>query len=220
MRYLHIRLAGENTTLHPLVPFLTDTDRFRDAKMIDWSPSFDPPRVTVLLYLDGDLDWFEAVLDDTDLVLEYDIICTGESRGYAYVHSKPHPTEWQLFEIATGTGLVPVFPVQYHDDGTLSVRIVGPTDRLKAAVEGTPSGVETSIERVGEYDLGKPPIPPSLSTRQREALKIAFDIGYYEVPREATRRDVADRLNCAPSTASEHLRKAEHHVIETYLNHQ
>jgi len=220
MRYLHVRVAGEEATLHPLVPNLTDEDLFRDARMMDWSPSFDPPRMTVLLYLDGDLDGFEAVLDDTDLVLEYDVTPIRDGRGYAYVHSEPHPTEWQLLEIATGEGLIPVFPVQYHDDGTLSVRIVGPTDRLQAAVEATPSGVEASIEKVGGYDVGRPPIPPSLSARQREALETAFDVGYYEVPREATRTDIADRLNCAPSTASEHLRKAERLVVGTYLNHR
>lgn len=218
MRYLHVRLASESATLHPLVPTLTDANLFRDARMIDWSPSFDPPRVTVLLYLDGDLDRFETVLDDTDIVLEYDVTSISDDRGYAYVHSDPHPTEWRLFEIATGEGLIPVFPVQYYDDGTISVRIVGPPDRLQAAVEATPDGVETSIVQVGEYDLGRPPIPPPLPARQREALQTAFDVGYYEVPREATRTDVADRLDCAPSTASEHLRKAERRVVRTYLN--
>jgi len=174
MRYLHVSVAGEEATLHPLVPTLTDEDLFRDARMMDWSPSFDPPRMTALLYLDGDLDRFEAVLDDTDLVLEYDVTPIRDGRGYAYVHSEPHPTEWQLLEIATGERLIPVFPVQYHDDGTLSVRIVGPTNRLQAAVEATPSGVEASIEKVGGYDVGRPPIPPSLSARQREAIETAF----------------------------------------------
>lgn len=217
MRYLHVRLAGAETTLHPLVPTLTDESLFGDAKMIDWAPSFDPRRVTVLLYLDGALDRFGGVLDDTDLVLESDVTPIGESRGYAYVHSEPHPTEWRLFEIATSEGLLPVFPVQYHDDGTLSIQIVGPADSLQAAVEAMPDGVETSIERVGEYDLGRAPIPPSLPSRQREALEVAFDAGYYEVPREATRTDVAEGLGCAPSTASEHLRKAEHRIVRTYL---
>lgn len=218
MRYLHVRLAGEEATLHPLVPTLTDGDVFRDARMLHWSPSFDPPRTSVLLYLDGDLDAFEDVLAETDIVLEYDVAAIGDGRGYAYVHAEPYPTEWQFLEVAAMDGLVPVFPVRYHDDGSLSVRVVGPADRLQAAVEATPEGVESSIERVGEYDLGRPPIPPALSTRQREALEAAFELGYYEVPREATRAEVADRLGCAPSTASEHLRKAERLVVGAYLD--
>jgi len=221
MRYLHLKLTGEDVDLHPLVPALTDPDAFREARMIDWSPSFDPPRSTVLLYLDGDLDGFEETLLDTDIVLEYDITRFGDEheRGYAYVHSEAHPTEWWLYEAFTSEGLILVSPIRY-DDGATSHWIVGPEDRLMKAVERIPDGVDTSIERVGEYDLGRAPVPSSLSPRQREALEVALDIGYYDVPREANRDDVAEALGCAPSTASEHLRKAEAKTVRAYLNRQ
>lgn len=218
MRYLQLRLAGEETTLHPLVPTLTDGDAFRDARMVNWAPSFDPPRATVLLYLDGDLDRYAGALEATDIVIHSDLTRIGDGRGYAYVNSEPHPTEWRLFEIATLEGLIPVFPFRYHRDGTMTVRIVGPTARLQAAVEATPDGIETAIEQVGEYDLGQAPIPPGLPPRQREALAAAHELGYYAVPREAGRDEVAARLGCAPSTASEHLRKAERRVVGTYLD--
>lgn len=218
MRYLHLRLAGEATSLHPLVPTLTDETVFRDAKMVDWAPSVDPPRATVLLYLDGDLDRFAAVLGETDVVRSFDLTRFGDGRGYAYVHSDPHPTEWRLFEITVTEGLIPVFPVEYTSDGAIRLRIVGTPERLQAAVEATPEGVETAVEEVGEYDLGRPPIPPSLPPRQQEALDVAFELGYYDVPRTAGRDAVAAELGCAPSTASEHLRKAEHRVVGTYLN--
>jgi predicted DNA binding protein len=48
-----------------------------------------------------------------------------------------------------------------------------------------------------------------LSERQREALAAGLELGYYETPREASQEDVADSLGCAPSTAAEHLQKAE-----------
>lgn len=217
MRYLHLRLAGGETTLHPLVAALTDDAVADEARMVDWAPSFDPPRVTVLLYLEGDLDRFAGVLAGTDLVRTYDLTRFGDGRGYVYVHSEPHPTEWRLFELALAEGLVTVFPVRYHHDGSLSVRVVGPPDALQAVVEGTPTGVRTSVEQVGEYDLGRPPIPPGLPPRQREALAVAHEAGYYAVPREATRDEVAAALDCAPSTASEHLRKAEARLVETFL---
>lgn len=218
MRFLQIRLAGGDTTLHPLVPTLTDGRVFVDARMLNWAPSFDPPRATVLLYLDGDLARFEAELAATDLVVAYDLTRFGDGRGYAYVHSDPHPTEWRLFEIATVEGLIPVFPFRYHHDGTMTVRLVGPTARLQAAVEATPDGVRTAIERVGEFDLGQAAIPPSLPPRQRAALAAGTELGYFEVPREATRDDVAARLDCAPSTASEHLQKAVRQLVRTHLD--
>lgn len=218
MRYLRVQLAGEETTLHPLVPTLTDPAFFRDARMVDWAPAFDPPRATVLLYLDGDLDRFTSVLADTALVIESDVTDFGDGRGYAYVHSEAHPTEWQLFEVAASEGLIPAFPFPYHADGTMTVRLVGPPAGLQTAVEAAPAGVETTVEEVGEYDLGRPPIPPPLPARQWEALEAAFELGYYAVPREASRDAVADRLGCAPSTASEHLRKAERRVVATFLD--
>jgi hypothetical protein len=58
MRYLQVRLAAGDATLHPLVSALTDPDVFRNAMMLEWTPSFDPPRANVLLYLEGDLDRF------------------------------------------------------------------------------------------------------------------------------------------------------------------
>lgn len=218
MRYLQVRLAGAETTLHPLVPTLTDPDVFTDARMVDWAPAFDPPRATVLLYLDGDLDRFRAVLDAAELVIEADVTDFGDDRGYAYVHSEAHPTEWQLFELSASEGLIPAFPFPYHQDGTMTVRLVGPSSGLQAAVEAAPPGVETTVEEVGEYALGRPPIPPPLPTRQREALETAYELGYYDIPRTATRDAVASALGCAPSTASEHLRKAERGVVATFLD--
>lgn len=217
MRYLRLRLTSSDVTLHPLVPTLTDAEVFSDARMVNWSPSFDPPRVTVLLYLEGDLDRFDAVLDDTDLVIDFDVTPTGDDRGYAYVYSEPHPVEWELFKIGIGHGLLPLFPIRYHSDGSLTVRILGPMDRLRDAVESVPEVVEISIEQVGEYTLGRPPVPPALSPRQQEALQVAFELGYYEVPREASRDEVAERLDCAPSTASEHLQKAERKLVSVSL---
>jgi predicted DNA binding protein len=49
---------------------------------------------------------------------------------------------------------------------------------------------------------------------------VAFEAGYYDVPREASRDDVARCLGCAPSTASEHLRKAERRVVSTFLDRE
>lgn len=49
-------------------------------------------------------------------------------------------------------------------------------------------------------------------------IQAALSLGYYEVPRTASHEDVAEELDCAPSTAAEHLRKAEATVIETVFS--
>ncbi len=53
--------------------------------------------------------------------------------------------------------------------------------------------------------------------RQRAAVRAAVDLGYYDQPRRATHGDVAERLGCAASTASEYLRKAEAKLVRAAM---
>jgi hypothetical protein len=217
MRCLHVRLSGVGDTLHPLFPHVTDEELFREVLLLDWSFSADPPTTTVLLYLDGDIDAFEAILAAADVVLEYDVTPLGQHRGYAFVHSRSPPVEREILTVGSRDGLLPISPVRYHPDGSFSVRVLGSLETLQAAVAAMPEAVETRIERVGGHELGRPPLPPQFPARQWEALTVAFEAGYYDVPRTATRDDVADRLGCAPSTATEHLQKAERRLVRWCL---
>jgi predicted DNA binding protein len=56
-----------------------------------------------------------------------------------------------------------------------------------------------------------------LSDRQREALEVAVELGYYDTPREATHTDIAAELDCAPNTASDHLQKGEAKLVRAGL---
>jgi predicted DNA binding protein len=57
-----------------------------------------------------------------------------------------------------------------------------------------------------------------LSDRQREAVTVALELGYYNQPRGATHEDVAAELDCAPPTASDHLQKAEATIIRAAMD--
>jgi predicted DNA binding protein len=56
-----------------------------------------------------------------------------------------------------------------------------------------------------------------LTPRQREVLETAYEIGYFERPREANASDVATRLGLDPSTVSEHLVAAEAKLFEDIM---
>mgnify|MGYP002276742734 CR=1 FL=1 len=56
-----------------------------------------------------------------------------------------------------------------------------------------------------------------LTDRQREAVEAGLDLGYYDVPRTTDHEAVADALGCAPSTAAEHLRKAESKLLRAVV---
>ncbi len=111
----------------------------------------------------------------------------------------------------SGTDLPP--PQASCSDGSVgTVAAVGPSDQLQAAIEGVPDGIETTIEEIGG-SWSRRGVIARLSDRQRAAIAAGIEVGYYETPRQATHADVAAVMECAPSTASEHLRKAESKLL-------
>lgn len=65
-------------------------------------------------------------------------------------------------------------------------------------------GVEMQVRRVSSG----PPLDASpLTPEQREAIETARDCGYFEVPRETTVEDIADRLGISDQAASQRLRR-------------
>ena len=56
-----------------------------------------------------------------------------------------------------------------------------------------------------------------LTDRQREVLRTAYRMGYFERPRDANAGAVADALDIAPSTFAEHLATAQRKLLEETL---
>ncbi|MFC4406027.1 helix-turn-helix domain-containing protein [Haloarchaeobius iranensis] len=74
----------------------------------------------------------------------------------------------------------------------------------------------------GEFTLRRltrdgEPEPPGdgLTDPQREALRTAYEMGYFDVPRGASLDNVAAELGIGASAASERLRRAQTHLVET-----
>mgnify|MGYP005840670731 FL=1 len=59
-----------------------------------------------------------------------------------------------------------------------------------------------------------------LTEKQSKVLMMAIEMGYFDTPRLASIEDVAVKLGVAPSTAIEHLRKAEKKVLDNYVHPQ
>jgi hypothetical protein len=56
-----------------------------------------------------------------------------------------------------------------------------------------------------------------LTDRQRKALRLAYEMGYFEIPRTADLDDIAAELGITASSLSERLRRAQTHLVETTL---
>jgi predicted DNA binding protein len=56
-------------------------------------------------------------------------------------------------------------------------------------------------------------IHPELTDKQKAAIKLAIEEGYYKIPREIDVKDLAKKSRLAFSTFQNHLRKAESKLI-------
>lgn len=53
---------------------------------------------------------------------------------------------------------------------------------------------------------------------QREALRTAYEMGYFEIPRTASLNDIADELGITASSLSERLRRGQAHLVESTVS--
>jgi predicted DNA binding protein len=216
VRSLELTLAPDGRSLHPLVPLLTDSTVVDDA----WMLVFDVAggdTTTTLLRVRGDPEGFSDALADAPVVREFDLIGSTDEEFYAQIHTDTTDLERQLHHTLTEYRSILVPPIEYNDDGSLTLRVVGSAAELGAGFERVPDGVEATVERVGQFaEFGDDDLS-LLTDRQREAVEAAVDLGYYDSPRRATGADIAERIGCTPSTASEHLRKAESRVLSAYV---
>ncbi len=53
-----------------------------------------------------------------------------------------------------------------------------------------------------------------LTDRQQEALRTAYELGYFSIPRQTSLEEIAARLNISASSVSERLRRAQTQLIQ------
>ena len=58
---------------------------------------------------------------------------------------------------------------------------------------------------------------PDLTRRQRQALLLASELGYYELPRKTTTEEIAEKLGITRRTVEEHLRRGEKKVMDGFI---
>jgi len=185
------------------------------ATALQWN--FTGDALGILHYVEGEADAFAAAADDIDVVVGYDIEPVGEDAFYVYVRDETTESLAELFGPVSQGGLVVVPPIVYGADGAVTLTIFGPDDELQAAMGSIPDPIEVTVEAVGSLATSRVAPTARLTDRQREAAEAAFDLGYYDVPRTTDHEAVADALDCAPSTAAEHLRKAESKLLGAVL---
>jgi len=59
----------------------------------------------------------------------------------------------------------------------------------------------------------------AVTPRRRRILNKALEDGYFDIPRGTTFQEIADDLDIAKTTASQHLRKAEKSIMEFFIQY-
>lgn len=119
--------------------------------------------------------------------------------------------------------------VDYRDDlvGTCdpsmtehgaTMELVGPQQTISETLrEYEAAGVSPELEKLGDYE-GSERSLDALTDRQKEVVQTAYDMGFYEVPREVSTEAIADELGIDASTVAEHLQRAERNLLRHQLS--
>jgi predicted DNA binding protein len=215
VQHIRMTLTPDGGTPHPLITLVAESSNISGAKLLDFNVT-DDDRPALLFVIEGDRERFAANINTIPEIPDYDLTPLDDDRFHAYLRPETNPVIRDMLGTLTRDSLIINLPVEYRD-GSARLTLIGTSTDLQAAIDDLPSGIEVEIERVGEY-TDYEAITSLLSDRQREAVKVGLALGYYDVPRQATHKDIAARMNCAPNTASEHLQKAEAKIISTVLH--
>lgn len=72
----------------------------------------------------------------------------------------------------------------------------------------------TKLHALSPFESGQ---EYDLTDAQRDAMKLAYTLGYYESPREATRQDVADELGISPQSVGSRLQRGTRRLIASTI---
>lgn len=213
MRYLRMTLSPEGGTFHPVDGIIAEHDSVYRGRLLHINLLKDDT-VMGLYTAEGDADVLREKLDDHPDVLRYDIFDVGDDAYHLYMHVDQGEPVVSLLSILEENRLILDTPLEFDDEAGVTATVLGEQETLRDALDDIPEDIEVDIEQIGEYSPGSNRVLAQLTDRQREVLEVAVDEGYYAMPRRATHDEVAEEVGCAPSTASEHLRKLETKIME------
>jgi predicted DNA binding protein len=192
-------------------------DDFVREELLAWHTDEDRGVDFFLALVVGDVDATRDALAELDAVVDFELVPVDGDTFYAYAEMTVGPETMSWRAAVADEDIVLVPPVVFGPHGSVQLTVLGDADSLRAVVDGVPDFVGVDIQRVGEPRGIGGSLAGRLTARQFEALSVARELGYYEVPREGSLATVADALDCSESAASTLLRNAERGLVEAAL---
>lgn len=105
---------------------------------------------------------------------------------------------------------------EVHEQG-FSIDQAGSQEQLSDMLANMKAaGFDITLEKLRDYRIQETPLD-ALTDRQHEVLDVAYELGYYDVPRGSSTAEVAAELGVDDSTVSEHLQRAERNILTVVL---
>jgi predicted DNA binding protein len=206
--------------LHPMQEFIRDETAVRFEELVAYTGvGGDRDVEFLLMYVAGDREPYERELQATDSVRWYDLTRADDHSFYVFTCQETRPEDVAWRSAFVDRNLVAVPPIRYDSNAGFHVTVVGVDEDLKRLLADLPNEISVTVEAVGEYSSRHDPITGGLTPRQHETIETAVAVGYYDRPRTGSLDAVADRLQCAPSTASDLLLAAESKIMKKIAAH-
>lgn len=215
MKYVSLTLREPLARRNDMHTFIVETPGYEETALLAWNdtrPDFD----VFLFRVVGPIDPYREAIGEPEFVRTADLTPIDDERFYAYVENEPRDVDVEFQAAVTDNRVLTVPPIVFDADGTTRLQIVGRSEPLQAVVADIPEDIDVTVEEIGEFDVPWQ-AGAAVTDRQQEALQAAFDLGYYDVPRDGSIDAIAEGLGVAPSTASTHLRKAERALVAQFL---
>lgn len=212
MRSIRVVLHFAEDALHPMHAHVCDASYVEREAILQGHAPGDTG--TMVLYVEGDADAYEDWLASVPYLESYSV-SPGDEAGFFVFLQERLDADDPLVVAFQREDLIVVPPVEFRSDRTIRLSLVGASEALQTALDALPQGVTPDVTFVGNFTAS---VGDRLSERQRQAAVAAWDVGYYELPREADIEAVAAELDCAISTASELLRRAESRLVADALD--
>lgn len=214
MRRLRLTIDPGDAEVHPV------GDVFHDANFVEradlWNWNLREEYITLMFVVYGDRERVRRVVEETDIIVESELLPVDDDCFYYYVVDTGTEEAWALFDKFLRPGILSIPPATWQD-GVTTATVIADEETLQSLVADIPDFVDVEVESIGRFDVETPSPLSRLSPRQREAIRAGVAAGYYDVPRTGSHEDVARTMDCSPSTAAEHLQKAEAALVEAVL---
>ncbi|GAA5044851.1 helix-turn-helix domain-containing protein [Haladaptatus pallidirubidus] len=213
MRYLTVLVhPAEGGAFHPLGEKLTKESEIEREAIHHVEHLADD---TVLSFAEGsgDRGRYEEIMRNSPYVVDY--LVSGGNRWMAVSQFEPTEATRRLLERQRESNVVIETPIYFTADGSLRITYLGSDAAFRELFRDSveESAVAFDVVETGDYEPDEATLTRLLTTRQREVLEVAVEVGYYSASRQSTLDDVAAAVGIAPTTVGEHLRKVEERVF-------